>query len=148
LSVESLFPICCNTLASAVYRRVAHRKMALSEAAIPCLPMHFPVWRALWGDRAEVVSGSSLGRRRQSSRPPVSRTDAGGFGFSALCMTTGLSRGGDRLDPLTYCVGSGLSWKPSAAAFRFSAFNILAFTLASYSSIDCVTYSWPYLSIR
>src|SRR5208337_2814250 len=53
--------------------------------------------------------------------------------FSALCMTTGLSRGGDRLDPLTYCVGSGLSWKPSAAAFRFSAFNILAFTLASYS---------------
>ena len=34
-----------------------------------------------------------------------------------------------------------------AAAFRFSAFNILACTLASYSSIDCVTYSWPYLSI-
>ena len=48
----------------------------------------------------------------------------------------------------TYCVGSGLSWKPIAAAFRFSAFNTLAFTLASYSSIDCVTYSWPYLSIR
>ena len=112
------------------------------------LPMNFPAWRALWGDRAEAVSGSSLGRRRQPPRPPVSRTDAGGFGFSALCMTTGLSRGGDRLDPLTYCVGSGLSWKPSAAAFRFSAFNILAFTLASYSSIDCVTYSWPYLSIR
>ena len=81
-------------------------------------------------------------------KPPVSQTDAGGFGFSALCMTTGLSRGGDRLDPLTYCVGSGLSWKPIAAAFRFSAFNTLAFTLASYSSIDCVTYSWPYLSIR
>ena len=112
------------------------------------LPMNFPAWCALWGDRAEAVSGSSLGRHRQSPRPPVSRTDAGGFGFSALCMTTGLSRGGDRLDPLTYCVGSGLSWKPIAAAFRFSAFNILAFTLASYSSIDCVTYSWPYLSIR
>ena len=68
--------------------------------------------------------------------------------FSALCMATGLSRDGDRLDRLTYCVGSGLSSKPSAAAFRFSAFNTLAFTLASYSSIDCVTYSWPYLSIR
>ncbi len=80
--------------------------------------------------------------------PQVSRTEAGGFGFSALCMATGLSRDGDRLDRLTYCVGSGLSWKPIAAAFRFSAFNILAFTLASYSSIDCVTYSWPYLSIR
>ena len=80
--------------------------------------------------------------------PQVSRTDAGGFGFSALCMATGLSRDGDRLDRLTYCVGSGLSSKPIAAAFRFSAFNILAFTLASYSSIDCVTYSWPYLSIR
>src|SRR5271157_3662442 len=79
---------------------------------------------------------------------PVSRTDAGGFGFSALCMTTGLSRDGDRLDRLSYCVGSGLSWKPSAAAFRFRAFNILAFTLASYSSIDCVTYFWPYLSIQ
>ena len=60
----------------------------------------------------------------------------GGFGFEALCMTTGLSRSGDRLDPLTYCVGSGLSWKPIAAAFRFSTFNTLAFTLASYSSIE------------
>ena len=80
--------------------------------------------------------------------PQVSRTGAGGFGFSALCMATGLSRHGDRLDPLTYCVGSGLSSKPSAAAFRFSDFKMLTLTLASYSSIDCVTYSWPYLSIR
>jgi hypothetical protein len=79
---------------------------------------------------------------------PVPRTDAGGFGFSALCMTTGLSRNGNRLDSLTYCVGSGLSWKPSIAAFRFSDLRMLAVTLASYSSIDCVTYSWPYLSIR
>ena len=67
---------------------------------------------------------------------------------AALCMATGLSHDGDRLDRVTYCVGSGLSWKPIAAAFRFSAFNILALTLASYSAIDCVTYSWPYLSIR
>ena len=29
-----------------------------------------------------------------------------------------------------------------------TAFKMLAFTLAWYSSIDCVTYSWPYLSIR
>ena len=64
-----------------------------------------------------------------------------------MCMATGLSRDGDGLDRLTYCVGSGLSWKPIAAAFRFSDFNILAFILASYSSIDWVTYSWPYLSI-
>ena len=109
--------------------------------------MNFPAWRALSGDRAEAVSGSSLGRRRQSPLTPVSLTDAAGFGFSALCMTTGLSRDGDRLDRLTYCVGSGLSWKPIAAAFRRSAFNMLAFILASYSSIDSVTYSWPYLSI-
>ena len=80
--------------------------------------------------------------------PQASRIDAGGSVFSTLCMATGLSRNGDRLDPLTYCVGSGLSCKPMAAAFRFSALNVLAFTLASYSSIDCVTYSWPYLSIR
>ena len=109
--------------------------------------MNCPAWCALWGDCAEAVSGSSVGRRRQSPLTPVSRTDAGGFGFSALCMTTGLSRDGDRLDPLSYCVGSGLSWKPSAAAFRFSDFKMLACTLASYSSIDCVTYSCPYLSI-
>ena len=49
--------------------------------------------------------------------------------------------------PGLYGVGSGLSWKPIAAAFRSSDFNALAFILASYSSIDCVTYSWPYLSI-
>jgi hypothetical protein len=79
--------------------------------------------------------------------PPGSGTVAGGFGFSALCMATGLSRDGDRLDALTYCVGNGVSWKPSAAAFRLSAFNMLASSLASYSAIDCVTYSSPYLSI-
>src|SRR5208283_2799588 len=32
--------------------------------------MNFPAWRALWGDRAEAVSGSSLGRRRQSPLAP------------------------------------------------------------------------------
>jgi hypothetical protein len=81
-------------------------------------------------------------------KPQTSRTDARGAGSLALCVALGLSRDGDRLDRLTYCVGSGLSWKPIAAAFRFSDFKMLAFTLASYSSIDCVTYSWPYLSIR
>lgn len=111
--------------------------------------MNFPAWCAVWGDGAEAVSGSSLGRRRL---PPLAPSIANRcrriWGFSALCMATGLSRHGDRLDRLSYGVGSGLSSKPSAAAFRFSAFNTLAFTLASYSAIDCVTYSWPYLSIR
>jgi hypothetical protein len=110
--------------------------------------MNSPGWCAVWGDCAEAVSGSSVGRRRQSPLTPSMTNRCRRIWFSALCMATGLSRDGDRLDPLTYCVGSGLSWKPSAAAFRFSAFNTLAFTLASYSSIDCVTYSWPYLSIR
>src|SRR5271157_2305743 len=45
------------------------------------LPMNSPAWCALWGDCAEAVSGSSVGRRRQSPLTPVSRTDAGGFGF-------------------------------------------------------------------
>jgi len=31
-----------------------------------------------------------------------------------------------------------------SAAFRFSVFNILALGLASYASVDCVTYFWPY----
>ena len=99
-------------------------------------------------DCANVVSGSSVGRFPQSPPTPSIANRCRRIWFSALCMATGLSRDGGRLDPLTYCVGSGLSWKPSAAAFRFSDFKMLALTLASYSSIDCVTYSWPYLSIR
>ena len=66
---------------------------------------------------------------------------------SALCVATGLSRDGDGLDQPCHVVGSGLSWKPIAAAFRFSVSSILALILASYSSIDWVTYSSPYLSI-
>ena len=31
--------------------------------------MNFPAWCALWGGRAEAVSGSSLGRRRQTPDP-------------------------------------------------------------------------------
>jgi hypothetical protein len=82
-----------------------------------------------------------------SPRPRALRTDARGVGCSALCVVTGLSRDRDGLDRVTYFVGTGLSWKPIAAAFRFSVSSILAFSLASYSSIDWVTYSWPYLSI-
>ena len=69
------------------------------------------------------------------------------MGFSALCIGTGMPPDGDRRGRLAYDVGSGVSWKPIAAAFRFSALSILASTLAWYSSIPCVTYSWPYLSI-
>ena len=103
---------------------------------------------AEWVDFAEAVSGLSDGRGSQSPLTPSMTNRCRRIWFSALCMATGMSRDGDRLDRLTYCVGSGLSSKPIAAAFRFSAFNTLAFTLASYSSIDCVTYCWPYLSIR
>jgi hypothetical protein len=35
-------------------------------SAHPKLPMNSPAWCALWGDRADAVSGSSLGRCRQS----------------------------------------------------------------------------------
>jgi hypothetical protein len=80
-------------------------------------------------------------------KPQTSRTDARGAGSSALCVAPGLSRDGDGLDRLIYGVGIGVSWKPIAAALRSSTFNILAFILASYSSIDWTTYSWPYLSI-
>jgi hypothetical protein len=80
--------------------------------------------------------------------PPASRPDAGGVGCSALCVATGLSRDGDGLYRLIYSVATGVSWKPIAAAFRASVFNRLAFIFASYSSIDWVTYSSPYLSIR
>jgi len=67
--------------------------------------------------------------------------------FSALCVATGRSRDGDGLGRLIYSLASGMSWKPIAVAFRFSVLNILAFILASYSSIDWVTYCSPYLSI-
>jgi hypothetical protein len=98
-------------------------------------------------DVAQVVWGFSARLRADLPQSPVLRMDAGGVGSLALCVTTGPRHDGDGLDPLIYCVGSGLSWKPMAAAFRVKTFNILAFILASYSSIDWVTYSWPYLSI-
>jgi hypothetical protein len=79
---------------------------------------------------------------------PASLTDAREVGSPALPIASDRSRVGDGLDWLIYSVGSGLSPKPIAAAFRFSVSSILAFNLASYSSIDWVTYSWPYLSIR
>ncbi len=58
---------------------------------------------------------------------------------SALRVVPGLSRGGDGLDRLIYGVGTGVSWKPIAAALRSSTLSVLAFILASYSSIDWVT---------
>jgi hypothetical protein len=88
-----------------------------------------------------------LGDAQSFPGPRGSLADAREVGSSALCVAKDLSREGDGLDRLTYFVGSGLSWKPIAAAFRFSVSSILAFILASYSSIDWTTYSWPYLSI-
>ena len=112
------------------------------------LPMNSPDSCALGRTGWRLFLDPGLEDGNNPPVAPVSRTDAGECGYSALCVTTGLSRDGDRLDPPSYCVGNGLSCKPMAAAFRFSDFKMLAFTLASYSAIDCVTYSWPYLSIR
>ena len=82
-----------------------------------------------------------------SPRPPMLWKDGGNAGSAALCVAKGLSRRGDGLVQLFYCVTFGVSWKPNAAALRCSDFNRLALILASYSSIDLTTYSWPYLSI-
>jgi hypothetical protein len=124
-------------------------RRVFSKAPTVLLPPHeLPrLVRSVWRLRGGCFWLERWNTPTMPPRPPVPRTDAGGFGFSALCMTTGLSRDGDRLDPPTYCGDSGLSWKPSAAAFRFSDFKMLACTLASYSAMDCVTYSCPYLSI-
>ena len=81
-----------------------------------------------------------------SPRPPIA-TNLGGMDFAALSIVTRLSRDGDGLDRFRYSVGIGLSWKPIAVAFRWSALTRLALILASYSSIDWVTYSSPCLSI-
>ncbi len=78
---------------------------------------------------------------------PQGREAMPGDRFFQRCAWPPACRDDGRLDPLSYWAGSGLSWKPSAAAFRSSALNMLALVLASYSSIDWVTYSWPYLSI-
>ena len=95
---------------------------------------------------SRVVPGWGVGRCLQSPPTPSVVSRCRRIGCSALCIATGMPPDGDRLGRLAY-VGSGVSWKPIAAAFRFSALSILASTLAWYSSIDCVTYSWPYLSI-
>ena len=87
------------------------------------------------------------GDARTSPIPPAFLTDARGVGSPALCVASGLSRDGDGIDRSTYSVGSGLNWKPIAAAFRLIESSILALIWASYSSIDWVTYSSPYLSI-
>jgi hypothetical protein len=84
---------------------------------------------------------------RTSPGPQASRTEAGRVAPSALCVAKGLPRAGDGLGRPIYLLGSGLSWNPIAAAFRSNTFNTLAFILASYSSIDWVTYSSPCLSI-
>src|SRR5271166_956689 len=43
-----------------------HRRMTQPMLDLKRLPMNSPAWCALWGDRADAVSGSSLGRCRQS----------------------------------------------------------------------------------
>jgi hypothetical protein len=89
-----------------------------------------------------------VGEAQISPKPPgVTGPWPGGWSRSALCVATGLSINGDGLDRRSHYVGSGLSWKPIAAALRFSVSSVLALIFASYSSIDWVTYSSPYLSI-
>ena len=97
--------------------------------------------------RPRLLRISYSAKRKSPPDPRVLLVDSPAVGGSALCVATGLSRVGDGLDRVGYGVASGLSWKPIAAAFRFSVSSILALILASYSSIDWVTYSSPYLSI-
>jgi hypothetical protein len=129
-------------------QRVAARP-PLQRAALPdlVLPMNSRALSPVLVDLARFYCGSGTRRRAKIPPTPTWRTDAWGVACSALCVARGLSRGGDCLDRLSYRAGKGVSSKPIAAAFRWRTFNILAFSLASYSSIDCVTYSWPYLSI-
>jgi hypothetical protein len=88
-----------------------------------------------------VVVDRVVAEPQTSPRPPMSWKDGGDAGSTALCVAKGLSRRGDGLVQLSYCMAFGVSWKPNAAALRCSDFNRLAFILASYSSIDLTTYS-------
>jgi hypothetical protein len=93
------------------------------------------------------LADSVLGDAQTSPRPQHRSRMPEKVGSSALCVAKDLSREGDGLDRLTYFVGSGVSSKPIVAAFRLIEARILALIWASYSSIDWVTYSSPYLSI-
>ena len=95
----------------------------------------------------EVLGDRVVAEPKTSPRPPMSRKDGGDAGSLALCAAKDLSRHGDGLFRLIYCVAMGVSWKPIAFALRCSALKRLAVILASYSSIDWRTYSWPCLSI-
>ena len=53
--------------------------------------MNFPAWRLCGATARRLFLARVLDDADNPPWPPVSRTDAGGFGFSALCMTTGLS---------------------------------------------------------
>jgi hypothetical protein len=103
--------------------------------------------QAAFGDHTPWFVRSVADDAQTFPGPLGLRTDVRGVGRSALCVVTDLSRDGDGLGRPIYLLGRGLSWKPIAAAFRSSAFNRLAFILASYSTIDWVTYSSPCLSI-
>ena len=47
------------------------RKDLSADAIFRALPMNFPAWRVLWGDRAEAVSGSRLFGRRVGKGCPA-----------------------------------------------------------------------------
>ena len=123
------------------------RSRELVVRSLRHLPMNSRIQGGLLPDfsRARWIDEWTTGRL--PPKPPTSRTDARGVGSPALCVANGLSRDRDGLDRVTYWVGIGVSWKPIAIALRCSTLNILALVLASYSSIDWTTYSWPYFSI-
>jgi hypothetical protein len=95
-----------------------------------------------WSEAERVVDEAQI-----LPHPKLADRSFGGVRSAALRVVLGLSRDGDGLDRLIQGVGIGVNSKPIALALRSSTLNILAFILASYSSIDWVTYSWPYLSI-
>ena len=110
-------------------------------------PMNSLGFAVAVADRSQRVSGFRGQARADVPLAPSTANGRRGFGRSALSVVTGPSRDGDGLGGVIYGLGTGLSWNPIAIAFRSNDFNQLVFIFASYSAIDWVTYSSPYLSI-
>ena len=63
------------------------------------LPMNsLPLGKARWLIVCTFLVDSGLDDPKTSPRPPAFCIDARGVGHSALCVATGMSREGDRLD--------------------------------------------------
>ena len=111
------------------------------------LPMNSSVLAVAVADRRQRVSGFRGQARADVPLAPSTASGRPRIWLLSVERCPRPLRDGDGLGGVIYGLGSGLSWNPIAIAFRSSAFNTLVFIFASYSSIDWVTYSSPYLSI-